>query len=89
VKVFCHHAYEFKKGLRNLVLHTTRAEHRDAIEAKLEAEGIAHLVPPLRNGSIYVCFGNAVSMEVPRGIGAGNLSGRSDEEDFVLGIMLD
>jgi hypothetical protein len=22
MKVFCHHIYEYKKGLRNLILHT-------------------------------------------------------------------
>lgn len=88
MKVFCHHVYEYKKGLRNLVLHTTRAVHREAIEAKLEAERIPYLVHPLGNGSINVFFGNAVCMEVLRRIGAGNLSRLSDEEDFLLGIML-
>lgn len=88
MKVFCHHVYEYKKGLRNLVLHTTRAEHREAIEAKLQAEGIAHLVYPLGNGSINVFFGNSLCIEVLRRTDAGNLARLSDEEDFLLGIML-
>ena len=28
MNVFRHHIYEYKKGLRNLILHTTKAENR-------------------------------------------------------------
>lgn len=88
MKVFCHHLYEYKKGLRSLVLHTTRAEHRPAIVAKLEQNGIAHRIQDLSSGTINVFFGDEVCVRVLERMGVGSLAELTDEEDFVLGIML-
>ncbi|GAB4251218.1 DUF2023 family protein [Deferrisoma sp.] len=88
MKVFCHHVYEYKKGLRNLVLHTTRGAHRPEIEEKLTREGIPYLIHPLGNGNINVFFGNELCIEVVRRIADKRLSDLTDEEDFILGIML-
>ena len=38
--VFTHHLLEYKKGLRTLVLHTTKVSDSDAIEKRLEKEMI-------------------------------------------------
>ena len=32
MEVFIHHIYEYEKGLRNLILHTTSATNREKIE---------------------------------------------------------
>lgn len=88
MKVFCHHLYEYKKGLRNLVLHTTSAEHEARIVAKLEANGIAYEIRHLGNGNLNVFFGNALCVDVLKQMGAANLSALTDEEDFIFGIML-
>ena len=32
LRVFTHHIYEYKKGLRHLILTTEKAKHREAIE---------------------------------------------------------
>ena len=36
MEVFIHHIYEYEKGLRSLILHTTSATNREKIEAKLK-----------------------------------------------------
>jgi len=88
MKVFSHHLYEYKKGLRDLVLHTTRADHEEAIRLKLIADGIPHILHVLENGNMNAFFGNEACIEVLRILGVGNLSELYDEEDFMLGIML-
>lgn len=88
LQVFHHHIYEFKKGLRNLILYTGRCEDRDTIERRLGHEGIAHLVREVSPEKINVFFGAEVCVEVVRGFGDKSLADFSDEEDFILGIML-
>jgi hypothetical protein len=88
MKVFSHHVYEYKKGLRNLVLHTIGAAHRAEVERRLKSLGIAHEIYPLRNGNLNVFFGADACVEVIRSIGKPHLQDYTSEEDFVLGIML-
>jgi hypothetical protein len=86
--VFHHHIYEYKKGLRNLILYTGRSEDRRQIEERLAHEGIACLVRDVRPGKINVFFGAGVCIEVIRSFGPKQLADFSGEEDFILGIML-
>jgi hypothetical protein len=88
MKVFLHHIYEFKKGLRNLVLFTGPADCREFIEAKLKNSGIDYLISPLGEARINVFFGHRACVEVVRRMGCENLAGLSPEHDFILGIML-
>jgi hypothetical protein len=88
LRVFHHHIYEYKKGLRNLILYTGRAEDREQIEERLEREGIAFYVREVGSGRINVFFGAAVCVQVIRSFGAKSLAQFSDTEDFMLGIML-
>lgn len=86
--VFCHHIYEYKKGLRNLVLHTLPAAARPDVERKLTSCGIDYLIHPLGEKRINVFFGAEDCVEIVRCIGKPCLSDYSPEEDFMLGIML-
>jgi hypothetical protein len=88
VKVFLHHLYEYRKGLRSLVLHTLPGRRRACVEAKLRREGIAHVVHELPNGNINVFFGADECVAVVRAIGKAGLSDYTPEEDFILGTML-
>ncbi len=88
MKVFAHHLYEYRKGLRNLILHTTLAQHRPQIEARLVKHGVDYVVYPLSNGRINVFFGAEECVEVIRRIGKDRLNDYTLEEDFMLGIML-
>ncbi len=88
MNVFCHHVYEYRKGLRNLVLHTLPGRHRADLEAKLAAKGIDYVIHELGNGNINVFFGADACVDVVRAIGKTDLSVYTPEEDFILGTML-
>lgn len=86
--VFLHHVYEYKKGLRNLILHTTSRENETKIRDRLERERVAYLIYPLGKDKINVFFGESICIDVIKQIGKSNLCDYTDEEDFLLGIML-
>jgi hypothetical protein len=86
--VLAHHIYEYKKGLRNLILHTAPASERHEVVRRLDSAGISYHIYPLSNGGINVFFGAPTCVAVVRAIGKPKLSDYTDEEDFVLGIML-
>jgi hypothetical protein len=86
--VFTHHIYEFRKGLRNLVLHTMSGEEREWACRTLERKGIAYQMYPLDSGAVNVFFGATDCVEVVRAIGKPSLSDYTPEEDFILGTML-
>ncbi len=86
--VFTHHIYEYKKGLRNLVLHTLPATQKDAAEGRLRYEGIDYFVRVVTEKKINIFFGNKVCVDIVRSIGDKPLYQYTDEEDFILGTML-
>lgn len=86
--VFLHHLYEYKKGLRNLILHTTARENETTIRERLNRENVAYLIYPLGKDKINVFFGASICIDVIKQIGKNNLYDYTDEEDFLLGIML-
>ena len=88
VKVFYHHIYEYRKGLRNLILHTVSRDFRHPIEAKLRKSNIAYQIYPLGNGNINIFFGAEECVDVIKAIGKSSLRDYSPEEDFILGTML-
>ena len=88
MKVFNHHLYEYKKGLRNLVLHTCCRDIGYDIICKLEHHNVEYLIYPLGKNRINVFFGNTACLEIVRRIGKFRLSMYTPEEDFILGIML-
>ncbi len=88
MKVFAHHIYEYRKGLRNLILHTVSGQHRQQIEERLTKMSIAYQIYPLRNGNINVFFGADDCVDVIKAIGKASLNDYTPEEDFILGTML-
>ena len=88
VRVFNHQLFEYKKGLRDLVLHTCPRDIGYWIIRKLERLNIPYLIYPLGTKRINVFFGNKSCLEIVRHIGKFNLSAYTPEEDFILGIML-
>lgn len=88
MKVFGHHLYEYKKGLRNLVLHTFGREHVETAVRRLEVAGIDYEIYPVGSRRVNLFFGAKESIGVIRSIGKSNLNDYTPEEDFMLGIML-
>jgi len=86
--VLTHHIQEYKKGLRTLVLHTTRASNRDAIEKRLKWAMIGYYIHKVNETKINVFFGNSICIDVIKQMNFTSLSNLTDEEDFILGTML-
>ena len=54
MKVFHHHIYEYTKGIRKLILHTTRRENQHTVARALRSKEIAHLIFPVGDHKINV-----------------------------------
>ncbi len=85
--VFCHHIYEYKKGLRNLVLTTERAQNRKIIEKRLKKENIPYVIHDITNDKINIYFGKQHCIDVVSTFDS-RLNKLTPEQDFILGIML-
>lgn len=88
MKVFLNHVYEFKKGVRQMVLYTTSRKSEDFITQRLTNQKINYVIQPVSANKINVFFGrieciNAIEHFVTR-----PLNQLTPEEDFILGAML-
>ncbi len=88
MKVLVHHIYEYKKGLRNLVLHTLDKSFHDEAVRKLDKNNIDFIVRFLDGPGINIFFGARECVEVIKNFGDKKLSEFTPEEDFILGTML-
>ncbi|MDD3766507.1 MAG: DUF2023 family protein [Eubacteriales bacterium] len=88
LKVFHHHIYEFKKGIRNLILTTEKSLYRDAIETRLNRESIDYVVQEVSEEKINVFFGAKNCVDVVKTFVQKRLNELTPEQDFILGIML-
>ncbi|MCR5297806.1 MAG: DUF2023 family protein [Paludibacteraceae bacterium] len=88
MQVLAHHIYEYRKGLRLLVLHTMRAECRETAERKLRANHIHYIIQEVGGRNINIFFGDEQCIEVIRTFVSKPLSHLSPEEDFILGTLL-
>jgi len=87
LRVFHHHIYEFKKGIRNLILTTEKAKYKVPIEKRLASEGIDYVIHDVQKDKINVYFGEKSCVDVVRTFNP-KLNELSAEQDFMLGIML-
>ncbi|MDP8305622.1 MAG: DUF2023 family protein [Candidatus Chlorobium antarcticum] len=89
MKVLIHHIYEFRKGLRSLVMHTLPSGLTDAATEKLRHFGIECHLQPCLPDKVNIYFGAPECVAVVREITEGKKLGEmTPEEDYVLGSML-
>jgi hypothetical protein len=88
MQILRHHIYEYHKGLRMLVLHTMKAEELSVAEKALEKNNISYYVQQVTNRKINIFFGAMECIEIIKSFNKDTLSHLSEEEDFILGIML-
>ncbi len=88
LKVFHHHIYEYKKGIRNLILTTEKAIYKEHIETRLTHENIDFVVQEVNTNKINVFFGAKDCVDVVKTFIAKKLNELTPEQDFILGIML-
>ena len=74
MEVLVHHIYEYEKGLRNLILHTTSKDLKDKIEEKLNRKKIPYIIHEIPHEKINIYFGNNYCIDVVKSIDKVNLS---------------
>lgn len=87
LRVFHHHIYEFKKGIRNLILTTEKSIYKPSIEKRLNNEKIDYVIHDIGKDKINVYFGAPECVDVVRTF-TPKLNELTAEQDFMLGIML-
>ncbi|KAA3689656.1 DUF2023 family protein [Bacteroides salyersiae] len=88
VRIFLNHIYEFKKGVRNMVLYTMNREYTEFAIRRLENQNISYTIQEVGTNKINLFFGKPECMEAIRHIITRPLNQLTPEEDFILGAML-
>ncbi len=88
MEVLCHHIYELKKGLRSLVLHTMSVKFLEAAETKLKRHNIDYFIRFVGHDKINIFFGVKQCVDIINSFGNKPLNEYTDEEDFILGVLL-
>ena len=88
IKVFLHQIYEFKKGVRNLVLCTMCKSCADLVTKRLKEQKIEYLIQEVVQNKVNLYFGKRSCLETVRTFINKPLNKLSPEEDFILGAML-
>ena len=88
MKVLLHHIYEYKKGLRNLVLHTLSVSYRQEAERVLENQNIQYIIQEVSENKMNIFFGAEDCIHIIKSFGNKPLYRFTPKEDFILGIML-
>ncbi|WP_281644124.1 DUF2023 family protein [Bacteroides zoogleoformans] len=88
LKVFLNHVYEFKKGVRRMVLYTVNRKYEEFATARLRSQKIEYLIQPVDKNKINLFFGRPECIHAIRCIVTRPLNQLTPEEDFILGAML-
>ena len=88
MKVLMNHIYEYKKGVRRMVLFTFNKKYEDFVIRRLESQNIKYVIQPAGNNSLHLYFGREEGLNAIRMIAARPLNLLTPEEDFMLGAML-
>lgn len=88
LRIFLNHIYEFKKGIRNMVLYTMNKEFQEFAVKRLKNQGICYQIQEVGANKINLYFGKPECMEVVEHIITRPLNHLTPEEDFILGTML-
>lgn len=88
MKVLMNHIYEYKKGVRSMVLFTFNKRYEDYATSRLRRQNISYILQPVGNDRINLFFGRKECLDAIRLIVTRPLNQLSPEEDFILGAML-
>ena len=88
MRVLTNHIYEYKKGVRRMVLFTFNKKYEEFATARLRRQGIGYIVQPVGNDRVNLFFGRQECLDAIRLMVTRPLNLLSPEEDFILGAML-
>lgn len=88
MKVFLNHVYEFKKGVRQMVLYTMNRKNLEFAVNRLKKQRIKFVIQTVDDERINLFFGKDECINAIRMIVTRPLNQLTPEEDFILGAML-
>jgi len=88
MKVLANHIYEFKKGVRQMVLFTFNRKYEHFALERLRQQNISYIVQPVGNDRMNLFFGKKACMDAIRLMVTRPLNQLTPEEDFMLGALL-
>lgn len=88
LKLFMHQIYEYRKGVRQLVLCTMCYDCAEIMRARLDEQRIAYLEQPVSANKVNLYFGNSLCLDVVRTFVDKPMNALTPAEDFMLGTML-
>lgn len=88
IKVLLNHIYEFKKGIRPLILFTCHQMYESQVIQKLESQHIPYLRQQAGKRTVNLFFGRTECIQTIRFLADKPLYSLTPEEDFILGALL-
>ena len=88
VQVFLNHIYEFKKGVRQMVLYTMKRKYEGFAVNRLKKQDINFMIQSIDAEHINLFFGRGECIDAIRMMVTRPLNKLTPEEDFILGAML-
>ena len=88
LKVFLNHIYEYKKGVRQMVLYTANKKYEDFVVKRLKSQKICFMIQPVGESHINLFFGKRECINVIKKMVDKPLNKLTPEQDFILGAML-
>lgn len=88
IKVFLNHIYEYKKGVRNMILCTLNEYYLPMAIERLENQNICYLKQEAGQHTVNIYFGCKECIDTIRLLVTKPLNRLSPEEDFILGTLL-
>ena len=88
LRVLMNHIYEYKKGVRRMVLFTCNRSYEQYAARRLNSQRIDYLIQPAGKQNVNIYFGRRECLDAIRLFVTRPLNELSPEEDFILGAML-
>ena len=87
-RVLMNHIYEYKKGVRKMILFTCNRRFEPFVTQRLCRQSIDYVVQSAGKENVNVYFGRKECLDAIRLFVTRPLNELSPEEDFILGAML-
>lgn len=88
MRVLMNHIYEYKKGVRRMILFTCNRRYEAFATNRLCRQSIDYVVQPAGKENVNVYFGRKECLDAIRLFVTRPLNELTPEEDFILGAML-
>ena len=88
IRIFSNHLYEYRKGIRSMVLFTMDKSNQQYATERLKRNNIAYAVQEVVNDKINLYFGRQECINAIKLFANKPLNQLTPEEDFMLGAIL-